>query len=141
MSRQKMTLAEFFMSFEEMNRQTGRTTALAKAAREIGAIFVCHCEVTARMMMKKFPGLDARSMSTKSLIGEDKPVILDHLVTYELLRDKQQTLVRLRADLQQEKLKNQNINQPYELRQMVKKMIVDLEKYQYKIKCMINGQY
>lgn len=61
-------------------RQTGRTTALANAARWINALFITATEEQARMYKKKFPGLNAMSINSSRWRGMRAPVIFDHLV-------------------------------------------------------------
>ena len=66
-------------------RQTGRTTALANAARWINAIYITLTEEQARIYMKLFPGLNAISIGSSKWIGMSAPVIFDHLVLERLL--------------------------------------------------------
>lgn len=96
-----MNELEFFLSMERNNRQTGRTTALAKACQEIGGIFVVHTEAMKGIIKKQFPGLEVKGMHEKhSLIGTTKPVILDHLVWEQSMFNYEIESKKIRADIQ-----------------------------------------
>jgi len=83
-----MNNLEFFLSLEQHNRQTGRTTALAKACEEIGGIFIVSSEVMKIEMKKKYPKLTIGTIyDTNLLIGSSKPVILDHFAWKQVLID------------------------------------------------------
>jgi len=69
------------LPYMRAQRQTGRTTALACAALMIGGIFVVASEANIATIHRQFPTLDVRSVSMHTLIGNSKPMILDHLVT------------------------------------------------------------
>lgn len=68
-------------------RQTFRTTALARAARDIGAAFIVMSGQTKRKIEKRFPGLDVRVARADALHGETKSVIFDHFVLEQYLFD------------------------------------------------------
>ena len=96
-----MNELEFFLSMERSNRQTGRTTAMAKACNEIGGIFVVHNESMKRIIKKQFPGLQVASIGEKTtLIGTTKPVILDHLTWETIMRNNDIENKSVRADIQ-----------------------------------------
>lgn len=67
-------------------RQTFRTTALARAARDIGAVFIVMYEQTKTRIEEEFPGLDVRIATPNAFHGETKPVIFDHFVLEQLLK-------------------------------------------------------
>lgn len=81
-------------------RQTGRTTALANAARWINALFITLTEEQARMYKKKFPGLDAVSINSHSWIGRKAPVIFDHLVLERLFAGDTAEIKGLKDEIQ-----------------------------------------
>ena len=82
-----MNELEFFMALEQHNRQTGRTTALAKACQEIGGIFVVASESMKDILKKKFPDLHISVLNPTELIGTNKPVILDHCTWRQILNN------------------------------------------------------
>lgn len=96
-----MNELEFLLSMERNNRQTGRTTVLAKTCQEIGGIFVVHTEAMKKIIRQQFPNLEVKSMGEKhSLIGTNKPVILDHLVWEQAMFNYEIESKKIRADIQ-----------------------------------------
>jgi len=84
-SRAKEFVASFYRSLELIDRQSGRSTALAEAALKIDGIFVVSTEDQKRECMEKFPDLDIRTINPHSFFGARKPIILDHYVVHQLL--------------------------------------------------------
>ena len=96
-----MNELEFFLSLERSNRQTGRTTAMAKACLEIDGIFVVHSEDMRKDIEKQFPGLQTATIGSKlSLIGTNKPVIIDHLVWQQIFANYDMEIKQTRANIQ-----------------------------------------
>lgn len=97
----KMNELEFYLSLERNNRQSGRTTVLAKTCLEIDGIFVVHSEDMKRIIEKQYPGLKVIAMHQRhSLIGTNKPVILDHLVWEQLMIGQTTEIKQVRAEIQ-----------------------------------------
>jgi hypothetical protein len=69
-------------------RQSGKTTAMAKAAKEIGAILLCHNDQEAKRVAKEF-GCKTKAITAR-LRGLDSPFLVDtHAVgqyAYEMER-------------------------------------------------------
>ena len=96
-----MNELEFFLSLERNNRQTGRTTALAKACNEIGGIFVVHTENMKGIIKKQFPSLQVVSIGEKTaLIGTTKPIILDHLTWTQVIANYNMESKKVRAEIE-----------------------------------------
>lgn len=113
-----MNELEFFMSLEQHNRQTGRTTALAKACQEIDGIFVVANEGMKDILKRKFPGLKIEIIGHyKALIGTTAPVILDHYAWKQILNNYTIESKRQRVEIQD--LRRKILK--------VKKIIKDLE--------------
>ncbi len=70
-------------------RRTGRTTALLKAAREIGAVFVVSTEHIAKELRREH-GLDVTiygmDLMPKGVLKHGQAVLYDHMVTEDLAR-------------------------------------------------------
>ena len=96
----KMNELEFFLSLEQHNRQTGRTTALAKACQEIGGIFVVANETIKHGLKEQFPDLQISVLSPKDLIGTNKPVILDHFAWKRILMNYEHESKQQRVEVQ-----------------------------------------
>jgi len=96
-----MNELEFFLSLEQHNRQTGRTTALAKACQDIGGIFVVSSEAVRKDLKSMFPGLKIETLGNQyALIGSNSPVILDHFAWKQILLNYELESKQLRADIQ-----------------------------------------
>jgi len=74
-------------SIEELNRQSGRSTALAKAALYSEGTFVVYSLDEKNEWKKKFPDLEVKQLYELTGIDMKKPVVFDHFVTYHLLND------------------------------------------------------
>lgn len=58
-------------------RQSGKTTAICKAAKEIGAVVLTHNDAEAKRLIKAY-GVEARSLKTiDKLLGLNKPLLVD----------------------------------------------------------------
>jgi len=81
-------------------RQTGRTTAICNAARNINAAVVFpHCSIT-RIMSNKF-GIKAIGLGEldRIIVGTREPVLLDHYTVETLLNDAGDEIIRLEKEL------------------------------------------
>lgn len=78
-------LKELMRNMENLNRQSGRSTILATAANENNGIFVVCTSDEKRMWKKRFPNLEVRTTYELHGMNFTKPIILDHLVIYDLL--------------------------------------------------------
>jgi len=95
-----MNELEFFMALEQHNRQTGRTTALAKACQEIGGIFVVANGTMKDILKRKFPDLHICLLSPTELVGNNKPVILDHCAWRQILNNYSTESKQQRVEIQ-----------------------------------------
>ena len=96
-----MNNLEFFLSLEQHNRQTGRTTVLAKACEEIGGIFVVGSEAMKNDLKKKFPNLTIGTIhETNLLVGSNKTVIVDHFAWKQILGEFDVESKQQRANIQ-----------------------------------------
>lgn len=96
-----MNELEFFMALEQHNRQTGRTTALAKACQEIGGIFVVANETIKHDLKSQFPDLRIETIhNPHSLIGTTNPVILDHFAWKQILMNYNTESKQQRVEIQ-----------------------------------------
>lgn len=85
-------LSKVLLEYEESMRRTGRTTRIAKKAKETGSIMVCHNHSFAQMIAKEF---GITTVSIDRYLGPDyfrgkKTIthVFDHFVEYTLLMNK-----------------------------------------------------
>ena len=84
--------------FMAQPRGSGKTHALCQAAKEIGALFVCHSARFARDLERKH-GINAVSISEEyAVVGTRRPVLFDHLLTEQFYRDLHDLRVELRTE-------------------------------------------
>lgn len=70
-----------------MCRGTGRTTAICKAANEIGALVMCSDSSSARIIEKQH-GVETVSMLNRDLLcGSHRPILWDHAAVEWLERE------------------------------------------------------
>lgn len=77
-------LTKIVIANENLCRQTGRTTALIEACRKINGVFICHSEEMASILRRRYPDVEIVSASYRRLIGNTKPIIIDHLLLYQI---------------------------------------------------------
>lgn len=85
-------------------RQCGKTTQLVKAAKALGAIFVCANKVQAKHIEKEYQ-IETATLDTQ-LRGSSRPIILDHYAFERLLMEAGNAITKLEAQV--EKLSEEN---------------------------------
>lgn len=76
-------LADLCMIMEHSCRQTGRTTALAKAVNEIDGSLMVHSVDFGRQLQKTHPSLKI-VLPNNSICGSSKPILMDHFYIFTL---------------------------------------------------------
>jgi len=83
------------LTYEESQRQTGRTTYLIQKAKETDSVFVCHNRGFANMILDELDEFDVEAISLDTYLSDEyhrgrkkRTFIFDHFCEYELIKIK-----------------------------------------------------
>jgi hypothetical protein len=81
-------------------RQTGKTTAICYGAMAIDAIVICNNNFQSGIISNKFNVSTVRIGNLNNLMGNDKPLLLEHSVTEDLLNEAGDRIIELEKEIE-----------------------------------------